>query len=99
MKIIKAGTRKSLLALVQTQIIIDKIRKKFPEISVDIVPISTKGDEHLNRTLDSFGGKGVFTKELDEQLLDGSIDIAVHSAKDMPTHLPHGLMIGAVGKR
>ena len=88
--IIKAGSRKSLLALVQTQIIADLIQEKFPQAKVEIVPISTQGDERLDRSLDSFGGKGVFTRELEDQLLSGKIDIAVHSAKDMPTELPEG---------
>lgn len=94
--IIKAGSRKSLLALVQTQIIADLIQEKFPQAKVEIVPISTQGDERLDRSLDSFGGKGVFTRELEDQLLSGKIDIAVHSAKDMPTELTGGLTLGAV---
>ncbi len=97
--IIKAGSRKSLLALVQTQIIADLIRERFPQARVEIVPISTQGDERLDRSLDSFGGKGVFTRELEDQLLSGKIDIAVHSAKDMPTELTRGLTLGAVVRR
>ena len=81
---IRVGTRKSLLALVQTNIVVNKIREKFPEIEIEIVPMTTKGDQWLNQSLSSFGGKGVFTKELEEGLLRGHIDIAVHSAKDMP---------------
>lgn len=98
-KTIRVGTRKSLLARIQTQIFADKVREIFPDVSIEIVPISTKGDERLEKALSSFGGKGVFTKELEEKLLGGEIDLAVHSAKDMPVALPEGLAIGAVLKR
>jgi uroporphyrinogen III methyltransferase/synthase len=96
MKTIKIGTRKSLLALVQTDIVKNKIKEAFPDINVEIVKIDTKGDQLLDRSLASFGGKGVFTRELEEQLLSGQIDIAVHSAKDMPNEFPEGLGIGAI---
>ncbi|MDO4555419.1 MAG: hydroxymethylbilane synthase, partial [Lachnospiraceae bacterium] len=96
MKTLKIGTRKSLLALIQTDIVKKKIEEAFPELSVEIVKIDTKGDQLLDRSLASFGGKGVFTKELEEQLLNGDIDIAVHSAKDMPNEFPKGLGIGAI---
>lgn len=99
LRIIRVGTRKSLLALVQTQLVVDKIRGSFPDLHIEIVTMSTKGDERLDRALASFGGKGVFTKELEEGLRTGAIDIAVHSAKDMPMELPDGLVIGAVPGR
>lgn len=98
-KTIRVGTRKSLLARVQTQMVADKIRENFPDIHIEIVPVSTQGDERLTQSLGSFGGKGVFTKELEEKLLCGEIDLAVHSAKDMPVILPEGLTIGAVLER
>lgn len=94
--IIKIGTRKSKLALIQTDIVKDKIKKVFPEIEVEIVKIDTKGDQILDKSLTSFGGKGVFTAELEAELLSGAVDIAVHSAKDMPMDFPEGLGIGAV---
>lgn len=94
--VIRIGSRKSRLALVQTDIVKRKIEEAFPEIQVEIVEMSTKGDELLDRSLTSFGGKGVFTKELEEALLNGTIDLAVHSAKDMPVEFPKGLEIGAV---
>ena len=94
--IIKIGTRKSKLALIQTDIVKDKIKKAFPEIEVEIVKIDTKGDQILDKSLTSFGGKGVFTAELEAELLSGAVDIAVHSAKDMPMDFPEGLGIGAV---
>ena len=95
-KTIRVGTRKSLLALAQTGIVKEKIEKAFPDVEVEIVKIDTDGDPILDRSLTSFGGKGVFTAELEAELLSGAIDIAVHSAKDMPMEFPEGLMIGAV---
>lgn len=94
--VIRIGTRKSKLALVQTDLVRKKIEQMFPEVRVEIVEMSTKGDELLDRSLTSFGGKGVFTRELEEALLSGAIDLAVHSAKDMPMEFPEGLGIGAV---
>ena len=94
--VIKIGTRKSKLALIQTDIVKDKIKKAFPELEVEIVKIDTKGDQILDKSLTSFGGKGVFTAELEAELLFGAVDIAVHSAKDMPMDFPEGLGIGAV---
>ena len=94
--VIKIGTRKSKLALIQTDIVKDKIKKTFPQVEVEIVKIDTKGDQILDKSLTSFGGKGVFTAELEAELLSGAVDIAVHSAKDMPMDFPEGLGIGAV---
>lgn len=94
--IIKIGTRKSKLALIQTDIVKGKIKSAFPELEVEIVKIDTKGDQILDKSLTSFGGKGVFTAELEAELLSGAVDIAVHSAKDMPMDFPEGLGIGAV---
>ena len=105
---IRIGTRKSRLAMIQTEIVKNIIEKVIgnaakeagrEKIDIEIVPIITQGDKVLDRSLTSFGGKGVFTKELEEQLLDGRIDIAVHSAKDMPMEFPEGLSIGAVLER
>lgn len=93
---IRIGTRKSKLALVQTELVRDMIQAKFPEMEIELVPMSTKGDKILDRSLTSFGGKGVFTKELEEALLNGAVDLAVHSAKDMPMEFPQGLALGAV---
>lgn len=95
-QVIRIGTRKSRLALVQTNMVKEKIEAAFPGVCVELVEMSTKGDEQLNRSLASFGGKGVFTKELEAALLTGFIDLAVHSAKDMPMEFPDGLEIGAV---
>lgn len=93
---LRIGTRKSRLAVVQTELVRDAILTHFPDMEIELVPISTKGDRHLDRSLASFGGKGVFTRELEEALLRGEIDMAVHSAKDMPMEFPKGLVLGAV---
>lgn len=97
--VIRIGTRKSRLALVQTYIVKEKIEAAFPGVQIEVVEMSTKGDELLDRSLTSFGGKGVFTQELEAALLNGTIDLAVHSAKDMPMEFPEGLGIGAVLSR
>ena len=96
---VRIGTRKSLLAVIQTEIVKDRILEAFPDREVEIVKIDTKGDQILDRSLTSFGGKGVFTAELEAELLSGKIDIAVHSAKDMPMDFPEGLGIGAALER
>lgn len=82
--------------MVQTELVRDAILAHFPDREIELVPISTKGDRHLDRSLASFGGKGVFTRELEEALLRGEVDMAVHSAKDMPMEFPKGLTLGAV---
>ena len=96
---LRIGTRKSRLAMVQTEIVREVILAHFPFLEIEIVPMSTKGDKILDRSLTSFGGKGVFTKELEGALLKGEIDLAVHSAKDMPMEFPKGLTVGAVLSR
>ena len=96
---IRIGTRKSLLAQAQTRIVAEKIKEIVPEIEIEILPIMTEGDARLDKSLGSFGGKGVFTKELEQALLDGRIHMAVHSAKDMPMDFPKGLTLGAVVER
>jgi hydroxymethylbilane synthase len=85
--------------MVQTKWVIAEIRKKAPSVECEIVPIRTKGDILLDKRLDSVGGKGLFITELENALLDRTIDLAVHSMKDMPAEIPAGLMIGAVSKR
>ncbi|MBS4932689.1 MAG: hydroxymethylbilane synthase [Clostridiales bacterium] len=98
-QILRIGTRESKLALLQTDIVVKKLKECIPQLTIEVIPMSTKGDQILNRSLASFGGKGVFTKELEVALLDKSIDIAVHSAKDMPMEFPKGLQMGAVLER
>ncbi len=93
---LRIGTRKSRLAMIQTEIVRDAILARFPEMEIELVPMNTKGDQILDRSLTSFGGKGVFTVELEEALRKGEVDMAVHSAKDMPMGFPEGLCVGAV---
>lgn len=95
----KIGTRKSRLAMVQTEMAAEAIKKVFPSIEIEIAGFETKGDLHLDKSLSAFGSKGAFTKELEGAMMDGRIDLAVHSAKDLPVELPEGLTVGAVLKR
>lgn len=83
-KKITVGSRESRLAVAQTQLVIDEIRKHNPDIEIELVTMKTTGDIILDRTLDKVGGKGLFVKELDRALKDGRVDITVHSLKDMP---------------
>ena len=96
---IKIGTRKSKLALVQTQMVADRILKEFSDVDIEIVHISTTGDKILNRPLTAIGGKGVFVSEIEKALQNKDIDIAVHSAKDLPVRLADGLEISGVLER
>ena len=94
---LRLGTRASPLALKQTEEVVRRLRISLLESNtLDLVIITTKGDKHLETPLVNIGGKGLFTKELEEALLDGRIDIAVHSMKDVPTILPQGLHIGCI---
>ena len=97
--LIKIGTRGSALALWQANWVKSAILNRFPEVSVELEIIKTKGDAFLNAPLAEIGGKGLFVKEIEQALLDKRIDIAVHSMKDMPGDIPAGLRIGAVPKR
>lgn len=95
------GTRASALAMAQANETARRLRDTFGLRTEDVVlvPMSTSGDRHLEGTLTEIGGKGLFTKELEESLLDGRIDLAVHSLKDMATVMPTGLMIAATFER
>lgn len=95
---IKIGTRKSKLALNQAQLVIDKLQQNH-NVSAEIVSMNTSGDRITDKPLADFGGKGLFTKEIEESLISGDIDIAVHSLKDVPTFLPEGLEISCVLER
>ena len=96
---IKIGTRKSKLAVAQTNMVAEKLRKAFPKIEIEIVYISTKGDLVLDKPIADIGGRGVFVSEIENALLDKTIDIAVHSAKDLPIELADGLEISGVLER
>lgn len=98
-KPIKIGTRGSKLALWQANWIKSALTAKCPSRSVELVPIKTKGDKILDVPLAMVGGKGLFVKEIEDALLNGHIDLAVHSMKDMPADIPNGLCIGAIPKR
>jgi hydroxymethylbilane synthase len=93
------GSRGSDLALWQSNYIRDLLLVNYPSLDVNIKLIHTTGDKILDSPLSMIGGKGVFTKELETALLDGQIDIAVHSLKDLPTTLPDGLVLGAIPER
>ena len=90
---------KDRLALVQTKMVAEAIEASCPEAKCELVPLMTKGDKILKTSLVAFGGKGAFVEEFEQSLLNGDIDLAVHSAKDMPMDLSDGLCIGAVLKR
>lgn len=98
MKII-VGSRGSNLALTQTNWVISELKKHHPNIEFEVKIIKTKGDLIQNVSLDKIGDKGLFVKEIEQQLLDKKIDIAVHSMKDMPSSLPEGLKFAGVPKR
>lgn len=85
--------------MVQTEMAAEAIKKVFPSIEIEIAGFETKGDLHLDKSLSAFGSKGAFTKELEGAMMDGRIDLAVHSAKDLPVELPEGLTVGAVLQR
>ena len=81
---IVVGSRESRLAIIQTEKVMEHIRRSHPKIELEMMTMETTGDKRLDVTLDQIGGKGLFVKELDKALLDGRIDLAVHSLKDMP---------------
>lgn len=93
------ATRKSRLALWQSEHCAELLRRACPGLEVELLPMSTRGDEVLDRSLAEIGGKGLFLKELEKALLDGDADIAVHSLKDMPAEQPEGLALGAYLER
>ena len=96
---IKLGTRKSPLALAQAAQVRALLMAAWPGVVVEVVHIVTSGDKFLDQNLADIGGKGLFTKEIEDGLLASDLDIAVHSMKDMPTQLPDGLIIGAILSR
>ncbi len=99
MRRIRIGTRASRLALWQAEFVAAELKKFFPALEVELIKVSTTGDKILDAPLAKIGGKGLFTKELESQLASGSIDLAVHSLKDVPTELPKNFQIAAITKR
>ena len=99
MKTIRVGSRDSKLAVIQSEMVIEAIRSAAPDCAVELVTMKTTGDKILDRTLDQIGGKGLFVKELDAALLEGRVDLTVHSAKDLPMELTAGLPLVAFSKR
>ncbi|MEE8413831.1 MAG: hydroxymethylbilane synthase [Dehalococcoidales bacterium] len=93
------GSRGSKLALIQSESIVASIKKANPDTEVSISRIVTGGDRNHHIPLEAVAGQGIFVKELEEALLDGRIDLAVHSLKDMPGQLPDGLCLAAVAER
>jgi hydroxymethylbilane synthase len=93
------GSRRSQLALWQTGLITSQLERIAPELAIEIRTITTTGDKILDSPLSKIGDKGLFTKEIEQQMLEGTIDLAVHSLKDMPTQIPAGLTIGAITER
>jgi hydroxymethylbilane synthase len=93
------ASRESALAMWQAEHIRDRLRALYPETDVSILGMTTQGDQILNVTLSKIGGKGLFVKELEVALEEGRADIAVHSLKDVPMHLPEGFMLACIGER
>ncbi len=99
MKLLRLGSRGSALALNQSQWVASRLKEHHPNLEITIEIIKTRGDRDQNSALNKFAGKGIFTKEIEEALLAGSIDLAVHSLKDLPTQLPDGLSLAAIPRR
>ena len=95
----RIGTRGSKLALAQAEYVQNRLRERFPEHEFALVIVKTTGDKFSDVPMRKVGAKGIFIKELEEKLLDGSLDLAVHSMKDMPAGLPAGLMLAKPWKR
>lgn len=99
MKVLRIATRKSALALWQAEHVATRLRALHADLSIELVPMTTRGDEIIDRPLATIGGKGLFLKELETAMLENRADIAVHSFKDVPMELEPGFAIGAVLER
>ncbi|MBU2972244.1 hydroxymethylbilane synthase [Pseudoalteromonas sp. C2R02] len=97
--VLRIATRKSALALWQAEFVKAELEKFHPELTVELVPMSTQGDKILDTPLAKIGGKGLFVKELEQAMLDGRADIAVHSMKDVPVEFPEGLALNTICER
>lgn len=99
MKKVRVGSRDSRLAVIQTELVLEEIRKKHPEIEFELITMKTTGDKILDRNLDQIGGKGLFVKELDKALLEGRVDITIHSLKDLPMEISEEIPLVGFSKR
>ena len=99
MDVLRIGSRESRLAVIQSELVMERIRALCPELRLELVTMKTTGDKILDRTLDKVGGKGLFVKELDAALLDGRVDLTVHSLKDLPMEVQPGLPVVAFPPR
>jgi len=97
--LLRVGTRGSKLALAQTDWVITQLKKHYPELEIEKIIIKTTGDKILDAPLSKIGGKGLFVKEIEEALLRGEIDFAVHSMKDVPSQVPNGLEVSIIPER
>ena len=97
---LRIGTRGSPIALTQTRMVIDALKHNYPQFreksAIELVVIKTTGDRVQSNLLSEIGGKGLFTKEIDEAMLNNQIDVGIHSMKDMPTLLPDGIALHAI---
>ena len=98
-KTLKIATRQSPLALWQANYVKDRLQQQYPDLTVELVPMVTKGDVILDSPLAKIGGKGLFVKELENALLNKEADIAVHSMKDVPMQFPEGLGLAVICQR
>lgn len=96
---IRVGSRDSVLAVRQSELLMEAVKAAHPEAELELVTLKTTGDKILDRTLDQIGGKGLFVKELDEALRDGRADVTVHSCKDLPMEVPEDLPLAAFSRR
>ena len=98
-KTLRIATRKSPLAMWQAEFVKAELEKVFPALKIVLMPMMTKGDKILDVPLAKIGGKGLFTKELEDRMMAGEADIAIHSMKDVPMELPEGFALGAILER
>lgn len=98
-KVIRIATRKSPLALWQAEHVAERLEKAFPDVKTELVKMVTRGDKILDSPLAKIGGKGLFVKELEQGMLEGTADIAVHSMKDVPVEFPEGLHLAVILNR
>ena len=99
MKVVRIGTRGSPLAVWQAEWVRSRLHALYPQYETELIKIKTTGDKILDVPLAQVGGKGLFVKEIETALLEGRVDLAVHSMKDMPADIPPGLCIGAMPER